>query len=94
MDKQQVYQFIRNIKNNLLMLFAFISIIASIIFTFKLGHTEDLPANKIALPPLSPYQYNIAAIGIVEANSRNVRIGAFTSGIVSEIYVVEGDKVK
>ncbi|MBX9805846.1 MAG: biotin/lipoyl-binding protein [Alphaproteobacteria bacterium] len=45
-------------------------------------------------PASAPYLHNISGTGFVEANTRNISIGSFSSGIVSEVYVSEGQVVK
>ena len=45
-------------------------------------------------PPSSPTVHRVAGAGIVEASSRNIDIGVFTSGIVTEVAVQPGQQVK
>ncbi len=45
-------------------------------------------------PPTSPTIQRVAGAGIVEAASRNISVGAFTSRIIAEVRVVPGQKVK
>ncbi len=45
-------------------------------------------------PARSPYVHSIAGEGIVEASSRNISIGSPFSEIITEMYVVEGDRVE
>jgi HlyD family secretion protein len=52
------------------------------------------PAKSIAEPPRPPYEKKISGAGVVEASSRNIEIGTHVSGIVSELYVAVGKKVK
>jgi RND family efflux transporter MFP subunit len=46
------------------------------------------------LPPSSPFEFNVSGIGFIEANTRNINVGSFTSGIVVDVLVKEGDNVK
>lgn len=45
-------------------------------------------------PPKSPYAHSIAGEGIAEASSLNISIGSPFSQIITEIFVVEGNRVK
>lgn len=45
-------------------------------------------------PPVSPYLHSIAGAGIIEANSENVLIGTPFSALVTDVYVMPGDRVK
>jgi HlyD family secretion protein len=81
-------------KNQLLVLIAIIGFCAAILFSFTKGQNASLPAHQETFPPSSPFKYNISGTGYVEANTRNISIGSFTSGIVSEVYAKEGQTVK
>jgi HlyD family secretion protein len=52
------------------------------------------PAKPIAEPARSPYSTKISGSGIVEASTRNIAIGAHVSGIVTQVFVKVGSKVK
>ncbi len=45
-------------------------------------------------PPRSPYVRAIAGAGLIEASSLNISIGSPFSEIITDLYVVEGDRVK
>lgn len=81
-------------KKQLLVLIAILGFCAAILFSFTRGQNAPLPAHQEIFPPSSPFEYNISGTGYVEANTRNISIGSFTSGIVSEVYVKEGQTVK
>ncbi len=56
---------------------------------------QTLPVPPIAFPPaISPYQYAIAALGIIEASSQNISIGSPFNEVVTKVHVKEGDHVK
>jgi len=46
-----------------------------------------------APPPASEFRHTIAAVGLIESSSENVRIGSHLSGIVDEVIVRAGDAV-
>jgi len=80
-------------KANLLATFGALGIITAIAFSFSKGKLPNIPANHMTLPASSPFKHAIAGIGFVEANSGNIDVGSFASGIVQKIYVKEGDVV-
>jgi len=45
-------------------------------------------------PPSSKYKTRVAAVGLIEASSENISIGAHLSGITAEVLVKVGDAVK
>jgi HlyD family secretion protein len=56
---------------------------------------KTVPVQPILFPPAkSPYQYSIAAAGIIEASSQNISIGTPFTEIIAKIFVVEGETVK
>ncbi len=81
------------LRKNILLLLSITGIIWSIIFAFTTGVEANAPSSNLATPHISPFEYNIAGIGFVEASSRNMSIGSFAPGIVSKVMVTEGDKV-
>ncbi len=68
--------------------------IGALIYSLTLGSSPIIPSNQLTLPASSPFKHNISGSGFVEANSRNIAVGSFKSGIVSEVFVKEGDIVK
>src|SRR6266851_5544415 len=49
--------------------------------------------NPPAAPPASEFQHTVAAVGLIESSSENIRIGSHLSGIVEEVLVRAGDNV-
>ena len=45
-------------------------------------------------PPSSTFQHKIAGLGVVESETRMINIGSHATGVVSKIYVSEGQYVK
>jgi len=66
----------------------------AILFSFTKGNPPPPPSNNLVSPPSTPYAQSVSGTGLVEANSRNIEVGVFVSGIISEVKVNEGDKVK
>jgi HlyD family secretion protein len=52
------------------------------------------PAQPIVDPSAPPYTSSVAGSGIIEANTENISIGTLIPGVVSQIYVSVGSKVK
>jgi RND family efflux transporter MFP subunit len=65
----------------------------AIAFSTLSGEREAPPANQLALPAESRYAATVAGSGLIEANTRNIAVGSFLSGIVVEVPVNEGDRV-
>ncbi len=82
-----------SIKKHFLIIIAIAGIIWSIIFSFATGTERKSPSHSISTPPIAPFEHNIAGIGFVESSSRNINIGSFAPGIVSEVMVNEDNKV-
>jgi len=78
----------------LIPLLSFAGLIFAIIFVFGIGKKESLPPNQLSEPPSAPYAATISGTGIIEANSRNIDIGSFLSGIISAVMINEGELVK
>ena len=45
-------------------------------------------------PPVSSYAQTVAAVGLVETSTENIAVGTEIGGVVSNIYVQVGDRVK
>src|SRR5215467_8025320 len=45
-------------------------------------------------PPVSSYGQTVAAVGLVETSTENIAVGTEIGGVVSNIYVQVGDRVK
>jgi len=52
------------------------------------------PAQPFVDPTSPPFVSSVAGTGIVEANTENIAIGTLVPGVVSEIYVSVGGKIK
>ena len=52
------------------------------------------PAAPVAEPPRPSFQNKISGSGIIEASTRNIAIGTHVSGVVTQIFVKVGDRVK
>ena len=52
--------------------------------------TTDPPAP----PPTSPFQSTVAGVGLIEASTENISIGAHLPGVVASVHVKVGQQVK
>lgn len=60
-----------------------------------LSQGQEKPLGKpLAEPARSPYQDSVAGSGIIEASTRNVALGTSLPGLVQEVFVEAGSKVK
>lgn len=66
----------------------------AVVFSSSHGTGKDPAPNQLSTPPETPFASTVSGNGIVEANSRNIDVGSFVSGIVDEVKVQEGDMVK
>jgi len=59
-------------------------------------YTElEKPSQSVALPSMKlPYSSFIAGTGVIEANSKNIYVGALAQGIIKKVYVKSGDTIK
>lgn len=73
---------------------ALLGLAGGLAFSFTKGDQPPPPSNHLSSPPATPYTQSVSGTGIVEANTRNIAVGSFVSGIVSDLLVNEGDKVK
>ncbi len=81
-------------RRNILATCGVLGLFMAIIVSFSKGKLPEIPANQMSLPASSPFKHAISGIGFVEANSGNISVGSFTSGIVQKVYVQEGDVVE
>lgn len=70
--------------------------VAMLIFAgFHISTTQQ--AQERATPPIqpatSPFEKQVAGLGLVEARFENVNIGSHVQGVVTEVFVHEGDHV-
>jgi HlyD family secretion protein len=71
--------------------------LAGVLFAIKTvvtGQRQPTPAQPVAAPSRSPFKYEVAGAGIVEASTENIAIGTPVGNIVTEVFVKVGDKVK
>lgn len=80
-------------KINLSVIAAVVGLTGAVLFTFTKGNPPPPPSNNLVSPPVTPYTQSVSGTGVVEASSRNISVGVFVSGIISEVKVNEGDKV-
>lgn len=52
------------------------------------------PAEPVAEPPRPTFQNKISGSGLIEASTRNIAIGTHVSGVVTQVLVNVGDRVK
>lgn len=64
------------------------------IYVVVLGARQVPAAQPVAQPAASPFPFYVAGAGIIEASTENIAIGTQTSGIVTNVFVKPGDKVK
>jgi HlyD family secretion protein len=70
---------------------ALIAIVAAVaVFAMQPRRKATSPP---APPPASEFQRTVAAVGLIESSSENIRIGSHLSGIVDEVLVRAGDDV-
>lgn len=65
----------------------------AIFFTASAGRQAPPEPAPLSLPAETRFADTVAGSGLIEANTRNIAIGSFASGIVTAINVVEGQRV-
>lgn len=70
---------------------AFVLVLAVV----SIARTQPTPAHHEppSPPPRSRFPSRVAAVGLVEANTENVSLGAHVSGVVEKLHVKVGDRV-
>jgi len=63
--------------------------LAVIFYDERPTESQTLPIPELA----PPYKNFIAGTGIVESSSKNIQIGSFIDGVISQIYVESGESV-
>lgn len=66
----------------------------AIYFTVSAGRQHPPEPAPLSLPAETRFADTVAGSGLIEANTRNIAIGSFVSGIVTVINVVEGQRVE
>ena len=64
------------------------------IVTVVNGSKTIPPAQPVVDPTVMLFESSVAGAGIVEANTENIAIGTLVAGVVSNVYVSMGSKVK
>ncbi|NJO67642.1 MAG: hypothetical protein HC826_01465 [Rhodospirillales bacterium] len=62
----------------------------AIYYSIVIAHTVPPEPNQLAMPAESPYPSTVAGSALVEANTRNVAVASFESGVVDQVPIVEG----
>ena len=71
--------------------------LAGLLFTIwvLLGARQKEPtAPPLEPPPKNPYEYTVAASGIIEAANENVRIAPPVAGLITGVFVIVGDQME
>jgi multidrug efflux pump subunit AcrA (membrane-fusion protein) len=64
------------------------------IYTVRASTQAATAAPPVTQPAISPFDGTIAGAGIVEASTENIAIGTVVPGVVMDVFVKVGDKVK
>lgn len=81
------------LKNKILPVLALVGL--ALALSVALATNQEAPKPEpVSQPAQAPYKYYIGGGGMVEASSRNIEIGTSIAGIVKEVPVNIGDKVK
>lgn len=65
----------------------------AVLYTTVIAKPEPTPPNLLAMPAESRFPATVSGSGLVEANTRNVAVSSFESGVVTQVPVVEGQQV-
>lgn len=75
-------------------LLAVAGIAYAVVFSTRSDDGGSPSPNQLAMPAESGFVDTVAGSGLIEANTRNIAVGSFLSGIVAEVPVVEGQTVE
>ena len=81
------------IKNKILPVLALIGLSLAVVVALATNQAPPKP-KPVAEPAQAPYHYYIGGGGMVEASSRNIAIGTAIAGVVADVPVAIGDRVK
>ncbi len=72
-----------------------VAVLTALVATVSIARMQPKrqPTNPPSPPPASRFNDTIAAVGLVEPSSENVRIGTPLSAIVEQVFVQAGDEV-
>jgi HlyD family secretion protein len=65
----------------------------AVYYTTVLARRDPPAPTQLALPAENPYPAAVSGSGLIEANTRNIAVGSFVSGIVAAVPVIEGQWV-
>lgn len=91
---EQIKDIVHYLKAQKSVRIASLGLLGAIVFSCMKGNPSIPPPQNIASPSVSPFARSISGNGFVEANTRNIQVGSFTSGIVSQVFILPGDHVK
>lgn len=82
--------------SSILNLFLPLCALAFLVFTLVSVTKKRIPDPREATitPPSAPFHHKIAGLGVVESETRNINVGSHTTGVISKIYVTEGESLK
>lgn len=83
-----------SLMRRLLPAIAFAGAAYAVYYSTVVARREPPPSNQLAMPAENPFPAAVSGSGLVEANSRNIAVGSFVSGVVVEVPVAEGQWVK
>ena len=81
------------IRKYMLPILAVCGVIFAILIVIR-GNRPIPAAPPIVIPAAPSFKSSVAGAGIVEANTENISIGTLVSGVVSEVYVSVGSKIR
>ncbi len=76
-----------------------VPLIAALAFVFAVGAVLAMKPVRYPEPPPSPppsakFESSVGAVGLVEANTENIDVSCAVSGMVTQIFVKAGDRVR
>jgi HlyD family secretion protein len=83
----------KSMKRFILPLAALTALIFGVISVVR-SQPKRVATNPPSPPPVSSYAQTVAAVGLVETSTENIAVGIEIAGVVSNVYVDVGDRVK
>lgn len=83
----------KSMKRFILPLAALTALIFGVISVVR-SQPKRVATNPPSPPPVSSYAQTVAAVGLVETSTENIAVGTEIAGVVSNVYVDVGDRVK
>ncbi len=90
----QLNEIITLMKGQKIFFIAIFGIFIAVSYSFWRGGDPEIADNTLIEPTKSPFEETIFGTGFIKANSGNIKVGSYISGIVKTVHAKPGNLVK